>query len=50
MTITVVCNNPECRHYVQTRTIGLQHLGQDVYLAGMLLCICTQELQIMPTS
>lgn len=48
--ISVVCMNPECTYFQQTRTVGLIHLGQDVFQHPTLVCGCSlrQPLALRP--
>lgn len=44
---SVVCENLECEHFAEVRTVAAQHLGHGVYTAGALYCQCSWPLPIL---
>lgn len=45
MRVIVVCENKECFTVGKLREVGLQHLGQRVYMKGHLVCECGWDLR-----
>lgn len=45
--IHTVCTNRECGFYAEVRTVGGQHLGQNLYLTGAITCSCGTTVSVL---